>query len=168
MMKSNEDADVDIDEAPPPFQYPPGALISNAELPEEYMYYAETHLNWHVVYTVRNSTMEIVGINNSLSINLIDPSIAQCRDGHCKRLRCDADKYSMLELERADLRKSVKDIESKIESSHEAYGSIACVSEDDFGYFVDMDGRMPADESELDTKKNYHRQFTMSSASPAV
>ena len=45
MMKSNEDADVDIDEAPPPFQYPPGALISNAELPEEYMYYAETHLN---------------------------------------------------------------------------------------------------------------------------
>ena len=107
MMKSNEDADVDIDEAPPPFQYPPGALISNAELPEEYMYYAETHLNWHVVYTVRNSTMEVVGINNSLSINLIDPSIAQ-------RLRCDADKYSMLELERADLRKSVKDIESKI------------------------------------------------------
>ena len=112
--------------------------------------------------------MEIVGINNSLSINLIDPSVAQCRDGHCKRLRCDDDKDSMLELEHADLRKSVKDIESKIESSDKAYGSIARVSEDDFGYFVDMDGRMPADESELDSNKIYLRQFTMSTASPAV
>ena len=85
------------------------------------MYYAETHLNWHAVYTVRNSTMEIFGINNSLSINLIDPSIAQCRDGHCKQLRCDADKYSILELECADLCKLIKDIESKVESLDKVY-----------------------------------------------
>ena len=48
------------------------------------MYYTETHLNWNVVYMINRTTMEIFGISDSVPTDLIDPSVAQCRDGKCK------------------------------------------------------------------------------------
>ena len=81
-----QDPQVDLDEVPPPFQYPPGANKSDQVLPEKYMYYTETHLNWNVVYTINRTTMEIVGISDLVSTDLIDPSVAQCHDGECNNL----------------------------------------------------------------------------------
>lgn len=73
-----------------------------------------------------------------------------------------------MELERADLHKSVKDIYSKIEASYNAYESFASINEDEYGYDVDFDGRIPADESELDSNKIYLCQFFMYTSSPIV
>ena len=163
-----EDPLCNLDDVPPPFQFPPGASKSEEELPDEYMYYPETHLNWNVVYTVNKTTMEIVGVCDTVKCDLIAPAIAQCRDGTCKRKRCDPKKYIELVLESADCRRSVSKLESERISSFKGYGALARLTEDDYGYMVDFNGKMPVDESELDSSKIYHRQMSMSTCSPAV
>ena len=155
-----------MDEVPPPFQYPPGANTSERVLPDNYMYFTESHLNWNVVYTINRTTMEIVGISDSVCTDLIDPSVAQCRDGECKRLRCYPAQYSVLKFNRSNFCSIVKAKESQRTTSYEGYGAIASVSTDDFGYMVDFVGKMPNKESELDPKVIYRRQFNMSTCSP--
>ena len=90
---------------PPPFQYPPSTKYSIDDLPHEYIYYNELHINWYVVYTVKKSTLEIVGVSDSVKLGLIDPSVAECSDSNCKCSKCQTGAYPSLVNQLETLRK---------------------------------------------------------------
>ena len=82
---------VDVDKVPPLYQY--GSINYFSDLPEDCIYYVECHLNWHVVYIVNESTMEIVGIHKAIKCYLIEISVAQRCDGNSTRTQCKPDNY---------------------------------------------------------------------------
>ena len=100
--------------------------------------------------------METVGILDKLPIELVDSSVAQCHDCKCKHKRCCVDNFGDLIKDRSDYCKKAKKKESKRKSSYHGFGSIASVSQDEFGWMVDFDGSISKSESDLDSKVFYH------------
>lgn len=155
---------VHVDEVPYPFQFPPGARKKLYELPDGYMYYAECHLHWHVVYTVNISTMEIIGVSDSENFELTNPSVAQCRDGNCKRSKYMATSYFQLVHQRTTLWKLEED-EKKRTTSFVAYGAAAFINEDTFGVYIDFGAKLPNGTGCLTAGIIYCRQFCVSTSS---
>ena len=166
--ETEDDPNVDVDAVPPPFQYPPGAKHSIQDLPHEYIYYAECHLNWYVVYTVKKLTLEIVGVSDSVKLGLIDPTVAECRDGNCKRAKCQPDAFESLVHQRNTFRKGDKEAENDRSVSFEAYGAEADITEDTFGYYIDFGPKIQCKSSVLEPGSVYCRQFSLTTSSPVV
>ena len=70
--------------------------------------------------------MEIVGIVNKFSVDLVYLSVSQCHDGNCKWKVFNVDKYGDLMLDGSDYCKTVNEKEFNRKSSHKGFRSIGC------------------------------------------
>ena len=152
----------------PPFQYPPGAKYSIDDLLHEYIYYNECHLNWYVVYTVKKSTLEIVGVSDSVKLELIDPSVAEYCDGNYKRAKFQPDTYQSLANQLDTFRKLEEEAENERIVSFEAYGAVSNITEDTFEYYVDFGNKIPNETSVLEQGVVYRRQFSLTNSSTII
>ena len=106
-------------------------------------------MNWITVYTVYmvvNYTMEIVGVNHGVTLEIKSSMTSLYRDGKCKKAYCYATNFLTPDQNRCNLMKMLKLSESKRECSHEAYGGIVIISENEYGGLVDFDEKVAFDE----------------------
>ena len=124
------------DEVQLPYQMPPNTNKNTKFLPDGYSYETEKHLNWQRVVTYRNATKEICGIAEGVCQQLVDPSLAICRDGACMRQECQPDNFHVLVNCRTKFINWLIAEKEKTESFY-LYGKKAIIREDDYGFIID-------------------------------
>ena len=159
-------SEVDFDDVPPPYQYPPGCAISNNILPDRYSYHVDSRLNWITVYTVVNYTMDIGGVNYGVKLETTPPTASLCRNGNYKRVYCYATTFLILDHNCPNLMIFLKLRQSKRERYHEAYGRVAITSKDEYACLVDFGEKVANSGSELDPMVVYPRQLGVCTSCP--
>ena len=102
--------------------------------------------------------MEIVGINQADKCNLVELSVAQCRDGNYKHSQFISNNYNILNVLSSTFMKFLKEEEDKQRTySFEGYSSVTYVIEDEFGCYMKFCGHISHDKSELNREVFYQR-----------
>ena len=151
-----------------PYQLPIFSRTNLTRLPNGYYYHTECHLNWYRVATVKLDSNEIVDILESVHDSLIPPSFSLCRDGQCPRKECSESNFSLLENKLKTKMKDDISEETKRSKSYYMFGKKAIITDDNYGYFINVDEDKKISNPLCDPKQIYRRKFVVSKACPLL
>ena len=89
-------------------------------------------------------------MSDSVKLGLIDLSVAEYRDGNCKRAKCQPNAYPSLVNQLHTFIKLEEEAENERTMYFETYGDVANITEDNFGYYIDFGNKIPNKTSVLE------------------